>query len=88
MAIPLATELNLFDPDQVIIGGGVVEMADFPMERLLGYVCEFVRKPYPGEDYALIRASTVPEIGVVGAAYYAMERMENGRSDREGKQHE
>ena len=88
MAIPLATELNLFDPDQVIIGGGVVEMADFPMERLLGYVREFVRKPYPGEDYALIRASTVPEIGVVGAAYYAMERMENGRSDREGKQHE
>ncbi len=88
MAIPLATELNLFDPDRVIIGGGVVEMADFPMERLLEYVREFVRKPYPGEDYALIRASSVPEIGVVGAAYYAMERMTNGRSYREGEQHE
>ncbi|MDD4311856.1 MAG: allose kinase [Eubacteriales bacterium] len=75
MAIPFATELNLFDPDQVIIGGGVVEMTGFPMEALLGFVREFVRKPYPCEDYALIRASAAPEIGVVGAAYYAMERI-------------
>jgi len=75
MAIPFATELNIFDPDQVIIGGGVVEMAGFPMERLLGYLDEFSRKPYPGNDFSLLRASTAPEIGVVGAAYYAMERL-------------
>ena len=76
MAIPLATELNLFDPDQVIVGGGVVEMAGFPMERLLGFLREFVRKPYPGEDFALLRASAAPETGVVGAAYYAMEHLD------------
>lgn len=75
MAIPIATELNLFDPDQVIIGGGVVEMAGFPMELLLQYLREFVRKPYPCEDFSLIRASAAPEIGVAGAAYYAMERL-------------
>ncbi len=75
MAIPFATELNLFDPDQVIIGGGVVEMAGFPMELLLTFLREFVRKPYPGEDFSLIRASAAPETGVVGAAYYAMERL-------------
>ena len=75
MAIPFATELNLFDPDQVIVGGGVVEMAGFPMERLLGYLHEFVRKPYPGEDFTLLRASAAPETGVVGAAYYAMEHL-------------
>ena len=74
MAIPFATELNLFDPDQMIVGGGVVEMAGFPMEQLLGFVREFVRKPYPGEDFALLRASTAPETGVAGAAYYAMEQ--------------
>ncbi len=74
MAIPFATELNLFDPDQVIVGGGVVEMAGFPMEQLLGFVREFVRRPYPGEDFALLRASTAPETGVAGAAYYAMEQ--------------
>ena len=84
MAIPFATELNLFDPDQVILGGGVVEMAGFPMERLLGYVREFVRKPYPGEDYALIRASTVPEIGVAGAGYYAWDRLAETPAEQEG----
>jgi len=75
MAIPFATEMNIFDPDQVIVGGGVVEMAGFPMELLKGYLREFVRKPYPGEDFALLRASAMPETGVIGAAYYAMERL-------------
>ena len=75
MTIPFATELNLLDPDQVIIGGGVVEMKGFPMDLLKGYLHEFVRKPYPGEDFALMRASNMPETGVIGAAYYAMERL-------------
>lgn len=75
MAIPFATELNLLDPDQVIIGGGVVEMKGFPMELLKEYLHEFVRKPYPGEDFSLLRASNIPETGVIGAAYYAMERL-------------
>jgi allose kinase len=75
MAIPFATEMNIFDPDQVIVGGGVVEMTGFPMELLRGYLREFVRKPYPGEDFALLRASAAPETGVIGAAYYAMERL-------------
>lgn len=75
MAIPFATALNLFDPDQVIIGGGVVEMTGYPMDLLREYLLEFVRKPYPGEDFTLIRASNAPETGVVGGAYYAMERL-------------
>lgn len=75
MAIPLATELNIFDPDQVIVGGGVVEMEGFPMELLRWFLRDFVRKPYPGEDFSFLRASVAPESGVVGAAYYAMERM-------------
>ena len=84
MAIPFATELNLFDPDQIILGGGVVEMAGFPMELLLRFLSEFVRKPYPGEDFSLIRASAAPETGVVGAAYYAMERLAGFSAATEG----
>lgn len=85
MAIPFATEMNIFDPDQVIVGGGVVEMAGFPMELLQGYLREFVRKPYPGEDFALLRASAAPETGVIGAAYYAMERLAGFSAGTEGK---
>ena len=75
MAIPFATALNVLDPDQVIIGGGVVQMQGYPIDLLKEYVQEFVRKPYPGEDFALLRASASPETGVIGAAYYAMERL-------------
>lgn len=75
MAIPLATALNIFDPDQVVIGGGVIEMSGYPVELLQTFLREFVRKPYPCEDITLIRASAAPETGVIGAAYYAMERL-------------
>ena len=77
MAIPFASEVNIFDPDQVVIGGGVVEMPEFPMDMLLGYVHEFARKPYPGDDFPLLRASNAVDIGVIGGAYYAMERLPN-----------
>jgi len=79
MSIPFASEVNIFDPDQVIIGGGVIEMPGFPMEMLLGYVHEFARKPYPGDDFTLLRASNAVDIGVAGGAYYAMERLSNHR---------
>ncbi|HRX59207.1 MAG TPA: allose kinase [Eubacteriales bacterium] len=81
MAIPFASELNIFDPDQVIIGGGVVEMAGFPMDILLGFVHEFARKPYPGDDFTLLHASNAVDIGVVGGAYYAMERLAGFRKE-------
>jgi len=75
MAIPLAAEVNIFDPDYVIIGGGIVEMKEFPMDSLLSYVYEFARKPYPGSDFTVLRASNALDIGVIGGAYYAMERL-------------
>lgn len=77
MAIPLAAEVNIFDPDYIIIGGGVVEMKSFPMDILLNYVHEFARKPYPGKDFEVLKASNAVDIGVFGAAYYAMERLQN-----------
>jgi hypothetical protein len=50
-------------------------MPGFPMDMLLGYVHEFARKPYPGDDFTLLRASNAANIGVIGGAYYAMERL-------------
>jgi len=85
MAIPLATVLNIFDPDQVVIGGGVIEMAGYPMELLQAFLREFVRKPYPCEDITLIRASNAPETGVVGAAYFAQERLAEQSAAMEGR---
>ena len=33
-ALPIATGVTLFDPDVAVIGGGVIEMPDFPVEQL------------------------------------------------------
>ncbi len=33
-ALPIATGITLFDPEVTVIGGGVIEMADFPVEQL------------------------------------------------------
>jgi allose kinase len=33
-AIPIATGITLFDPDVTVIGGGIIDMADFPVEQL------------------------------------------------------
>ena len=38
MAIPIATEINIFDPDYIILGGGIIQMEDFPMKRLEEYI--------------------------------------------------
>lgn len=75
MAIPFAAEVNIFDPDRVVIGGGVAEMKGFPFERLMEYVYEFTRKPYPGRDFSVIKASREPGAGAVGSALYALEQL-------------
>lgn len=74
MAVPFATEVNLFDPDRVVVGGGVFGMKGFPFERLLDFVYEFTRKPYPGRDYEVVMASDKPYAGVAGAGLYAFGR--------------
>ncbi len=75
MAIPFATEVNIFDPDRVVIGGGVLEMKDFPVETLLEFVYEFARKPFPNRDFDVVRASQEPGAGVAGSAFYALEQL-------------
>jgi allose kinase len=78
MAIPVATEVNIFDPDNVVLGGGVLEMRGFPLERMKEIVRGFTRKPFPDNDFTYIRASNAVDIGVIGGAYYAMDRLNLG----------
>lgn len=75
MAVPIASEINIFDPDNVILGGGVVEMRSFPMEMLKDRVYEFSRKPFPGKDFVYIKASNAVDIGIAGGAFYAMKKL-------------
>ncbi len=75
MAIPMATEINIFDPDRIVVGGGVMDMKDFPEKMFWDYVYEFTRKPFPGTDFAIVHASKEPGVGVAGSALYAFEQL-------------
>lgn len=75
MAITVATEINILDPDHVLIGGGVPAMEGFPRETLTRRIFTHTRKPYPAEKLEIIYTDDEPEKSVIGAALYAKERM-------------
>lgn len=70
MALPLATEINLLDPEAVVLGGGVLQMRNFPRDVLERKLRAHVRKPYPESTLKLIYSDLQQENGVIGAGYY------------------
>ena len=70
MAIAVATEINILDPDYVLIGGGVPSMKDFPQDLLTERVLFHTRKPYPADALDIIYTGDRPEKCVIGAALY------------------
>ncbi len=74
MAQAVATEINILDPDHVLVGGGVVNMQDFPTDTLSARIYAHTRKPYPAESLEILYTADEREKGVVGAAYYAMRK--------------
>ncbi|MBQ7154651.1 MAG: allose kinase [Synergistaceae bacterium] len=75
MAASVACEVNILDPDYVIVGGGVVNMQGFPVEELHRKIIAYTRKPYPAENLRVIFAEDEAFKSVAGAGYYAMGRM-------------
>ena len=71
MAQAVATEINILDPDYVLIGGGVPEMKDFPKEYLKERILYRTRKPYPAENLQMIFTKDAEDKSVIGAAVYA-----------------
>lgn len=50
----IATSVNLFDPDAVILGGGVMDMPGFPREALIIGIKQHLRRPLPHESVKFI----------------------------------
>jgi allose kinase len=79
LSVPVATEINLFDPDYVVLGGGVLQMQDFPMDLLLKMIETHTRKPLPYDNLKIIISSQNQESGVIGAGMYAYGQMRKGK---------
>lgn len=75
LAIPIAIETNILDPDYVIIGGGVVQMEDFPKAELEACILKHTRKPFPAQCLNISYAMEDQKAGVLGAAHYVYQKL-------------
>ncbi len=71
LACVIATEVNIFDPDYLVLGGGVPAMKDFPADELLERIRVHARKPFPEQGLQIILTEDREEKGVIGAVHYA-----------------
>lgn len=77
MSRVVAVEENLFDPECVIIGGGLPQMKGFPKEDFEKYAHFFTRKPYPEKTMTIRYSRPDQKNGVIGAAIYAEKRIKD-----------
>lgn len=75
LAVPIATEINILDPDYAIIAGGVVFMKDFPRETLEAAVREKVRRPFPAENLQILYSEHTQQSGVLGGGLFAHQHL-------------
>lgn len=75
MAATVATEVNILDPDYVIIGGGLTQMAGFPSAYFLERIRIRARKPSPMENLDIRFARPNQENGIVGAGICGWNRL-------------
>ncbi|CAK9886203.1 MAG: D-allose kinase [Candidatus Erwinia impunctatus] len=68
----IATTVNLFDPDAVILSGGVIDMPDFPREQLLIQIKQHLRRPLPHNEVEFFAASSSAFNGAQGGATLAL----------------
>jgi allose kinase len=76
LAILLAITVNLLDPDNLILGGGVLYMPGFPLKDLEARVLAHARKPYPAANLSFLYSKASQEKGVLGAALSIFEQEE------------
>lgn len=80
VAAAVAIEVNILDPDTVVLSGGVLNMADFPYEALLARVRAHIRKPFPDRGLVFRRGDLDKRAGIRGAGIYLWERLSSVRT--------
>jgi allose kinase len=74
-AFAIATTINLIDPEVCVIGGGIVQMQDFPRERFNQLILEHLRRPYPKEVVTISWAELGSRATLYGALAVLEERL-------------
>ena len=77
MAIAVSTEVNILDPDYVVLGGGLLQMQGFPRDTFEEKIKAHTRKPYPTQNLQLIYSLPHQENGILGAGIYGWHCLKN-----------
>ena len=75
MAIAIALEVSILDPEYIILGGGILQMKNFPKKILEKKIKNRSRKPLPSEKLEIVYANEGQENGVIGASIYAFQQL-------------
>ncbi len=70
----MAAAINLFDPDIILLGGGVMDMTGFPHSALRKKLDTHIRKPLPFDEITCLKATSSSFNGATGAALQAIRR--------------
>lgn len=75
IACTVDAEVNTLDPDCVVLGGGIINMNDFPKALLEEKIHEHARKPFPSENLQIYYSKDGAENGARGACKLAWNKV-------------
>ena len=75
LANAIATEIILLDITTIILGGGVISMADFPKETLESQILKLMRNKEAYDDLKIFYTTSDVENGIIGAGMLAFQAL-------------
>src|SRR5471030_2035429 len=70
--------MNILDPQYLLLGGGVLAMAGFPLARLERLIRSHLRSPHPASGLTIAISGVSEETGCRGACLAAQRRLKQG----------
>jgi len=67
----MATEMNILVPEYLILGGGVLAMADFPLAQLRSQIQQHLRPPATRDGLKIVFSQSTDHTGCRGACLAA-----------------
>jgi allose kinase len=67
----IASEMNILDPQYLLLGGGVLMMRGFPLARLEQQIRQHLRGPQPANGLQIVQSGVTDETGCRGACLAA-----------------
>lgn len=71
LAQAIAAEMNILDPEHLVLGGGVLAMPGFPQAALIAQIRRHLRAPQPAGGLAITLSDVTDETGCRGACLAA-----------------